>query len=304
MKNRVKVVIKGNGNTEHSPSAQKKFWFMTFNNYLDYGKDGNEISEIFKKLCVKFKMQEEIGNESKIIHLQGNFHMKKAYRLSEMKNIIYQANWSITRNMEAAFDYCAKSDTFTGKRWIFGFPEPIEIIEETDMRPFQKDLLEICLEKPDKRKIYWIYDEFGNAGKTQFLKYMNVKHGAVFSYGGKKTDIINLVFNNKKYLIEKKNAIMFYNFPREIDNKCISYDSMEQIKDGCISNTKFEAGCFCCNAPHIIVFANCLPNISKLTIDKWVIKTIDPINYCLMDYKMDVEMDGEMDYIMDDSIWV
>ena len=128
---------------------------------------------------------------------------------------------------------------------------------------------------------------------------MHVKHGAVFSYGGKKSDIINLVFNNKKYLIEKKNTIMFYNFPREIDNKCISYDSMEQIKDGCISNTKFEAGCFCCNAPHIIVFANCLPNLSKLTIDKWVIKTIDPINFSLMDYKMDEKMDLEMDCTMD-----
>ena len=204
MKNRVKVVKTGDGNTKSSPAPQKKFWFLTFNNYLDFGKDGNEIYEIFSKLCIKFKMQEEIGNESKIIHLQGNFHMKKSYRLEEMKNILYNAHWEWTRNMDAAMDYCAKSDTCTGKKWSFGFPEPIEIIEENDMRPFQKDLLKICLEKPDKRKIYWIYDEFGNAGKTQFLKYMNVKHGAVFSYGGKKTDIINLVYNNKKYLTEKK----------------------------------------------------------------------------------------------------
>ena len=257
---------------------------------------------------MKFKFQEEIGEISKIRHLQGNVEFKKAYRITELKNIIYQAHWEATRNADAAFSYCEKEETCCGNKWSYGFPEEIEIIADKDLRPFQKELLDICLSKSDKRKIYWIYDKYGNAGKTQFLKYMFVKYGAIFSYGGKKADIINLVFNNKKYLLESKNKIMFYNFARDIDNKCISYESMEQIKDGAISNTKFECGCFVCNAPHIIVFANCTPCLAKLTADKWIIKTIDPINYELKDYKMDEEMNNEMDVDMvapmDDSIWV
>lgn len=308
VKKSVNVVNAGDGNTDSSPTRKKnkqlREWFFTFNNYLNFGKSGDEYFEKFKNLCSKFKFQEEIGEISGIVHLQGNLLFKKSYRITELKNIIYQANWGPTRNSDAAFSYCEKEDTATGKRWSFGFPEEIEIIKDKDLRPFQKELLEICLGKPDRRKIYWIYDEYGNAGKTQFLKYMFVKYGAIFSYGGKKSDIINLVFNNKKYLLESKNKIMFYNFARDIDNKHISYDSMEQIKDGCISNTKFEAGCFCCNSPHIIIFANCLPLMSKLTVDKWVIKTIDPNNYFLMDYKMDVSHGLDMVDEMDDSIWV
>lgn len=59
---------------------------------------------------------------------------------------------------------------------------------------------------------------------------------------------------------------MLYSFPRDIDAKCISDESMEQINDGCISNNKFETGCFCCNSPRVIILANCLPMTSKITV--------------------------------------
>jgi len=261
------------GNTIQSSRVEAYKWFMTFNNYKKHGYNGDMIYEKLKLLVKKLCMQEEIG-ECGTPHLQANMTFIKKIRLTALKKVICdQVNWRQTNNDEAANAYCLKENTRAGKQWTIGMPRPINVI--TELRPFQCDLEDMLELKPDDRTIIWIYDPIGNMGKTQFLKYMNVKHGAVFSYGGKKADIINLVFNNKEYLLEHVNPIMFYSFPRDIDPKCISYESMEQIKDGCISNTKFEAGCFCCNSPHVVVLANCLPIMSKLTSDRWDIRSID-----------------------------
>jgi hypothetical protein len=39
----------------------------------------------------------------------------------------------------------------------------------------------ILLDKPDDRTIYWIYDPNGCCGKSEFLKYMVVKHKTIFT---------------------------------------------------------------------------------------------------------------------------
>jgi len=64
---------------------------------------------------------------------------------------------------------------------------------------------------------------------------------------------------------------------------------METISDGAISNTKFEAGCFVMNKPHIFVFANCLPVFKEMTSERWIIKTIK--NMELIDYSFRNSLD-------------
>lgn len=283
------------GNTETGTRKACKrsealHWQFTFNNYLDVYKNGDEVAEILKNECVKFVFQEEIGEASLIIHLQGYVHFKKKKLLTGVKKLLGdKVHWEVCNNIDACIRYCNKADTHTGKRWSVGFPKEIKIISE--LRPFQISLLEICLETPDDRSIIWVYDDKGNMGKTQFLKYMCVKYNAIFTYGGKKADIINLVFNNKDYLLNNDKAIMLYSIPRDVDNKHISYESMEQVKDGCISNTKFECGCFVCNSPHLIVLANCPPNMCKLTADRWKVFSIND-NYELIDYVEENDIDN------------
>ena len=264
------------GNTEQSLRIERKEcykWFFTFNNFIKYGYNGDNIFNILKPLVKKLAMQEEIGEEG-THHLQASMTFITKKRLTALKKLICdKVHWEETRNEKAALMYCCKEETRNGKQWTVGMPRLINIIKA--LRPFQSDLEDICELEPDDRKIIWVFDPIGNMGKTQFLKYMNVKHNAIFSYGGKKNDIINLVFNNKEYLLNSNNPIMIYSFPRDIEPNHISYESMEQIKDGCISNTKFEAGCFCCNSPHVIILANCLPIFNKLTNDRWDVRTIN-----------------------------
>jgi hypothetical protein len=75
----------------------------------------------------------------------------------------------------------------------------IKIIEE--LRPFQDDLAEMCELEADHGKIVWVLDPLVNMGKTHFLKYMNIKHGTVFS-DDKKNDIIHFLFKCYIHFLE------------------------------------------------------------------------------------------------------
>ena len=69
--------------------------------------------------------------------------------------------------------------------------------------------------------------------------------------------------------------IVVIDLPRNNGNK-VSYDAIESIKNGLICNTKFETGSKGFAPPHIVVFANALPEIEKLSADRWNIVCIDP----------------------------
>ena len=272
----IKMVPNGaiaeNGNTEHSPRNNAYRYCFTFNNYNTFGIDGSNIYTILKKICKKFIFQEEVG-EMGTPHLQGSIWLIKKERITALKKIIHNTiHWEPMRNEKASIDYCSNEDKRNGKVWSFGFPKPIIIIK--DLYKWQQSIVNLVELEASKRNIIWIYDEKGNNGKTELMKYLVHKKQAVFSYGGKCSDIINLAFNNKEYLECSDKPIMIYNFGRDICNENISYKSMEQIKDGCISNNKYECGCFIFNSPHILVFANCLPRRRALTDDRIKIYTI------------------------------
>jgi len=55
----------------------------------------------------------------------------------------------------------------------------------------------------------------------------------------------------------------------------ISYEALEEIKDGLFFSGKYESGMVCINPPHVVVLCNFAPDESKLSKDRWVIKNID-----------------------------
>lgn len=276
----------GDGNTSPSPSRahtdtkcrvnQLKRWFFTWNNPPMEGVE--TVETVFRQYCDKYVFQEEVG-ASGTPHLQGQIWLKKAMRYSEFK-LPKEIHWEKTRNEDAAEAYCSKLETRSGRTLKWGFKMEVKIID--DLRPFQKSLRDIITGPVDGGKIHWVYDPEGQLGKTEFLRYMNVKHGVPFTYGGKCADIINLVYNAREYMENTDRAALIYNFGRDTDMDKVSYKSMEQVSDGCISNSKFEAGCFVCNKPHVVVLANGLPDRSRLTESRWKIYTIKEL--ALVDY--------------------
>jgi len=264
----------GEGNNRTSPRGQISpaiGWCFTFNNYT------NEIvlkfQEIIEKKCRVGFFNKEVG-ESGTPHLQGYIEFKTKSR--PLNLFPDGAHWAKAKgNQDQNFKYCSKECHNGEMTYSYGFKPIVKVKVITELRPFQITLEEMLLGPVNEGKVIWVYDPTGQCGKTEFLRYMYIKHGMPFSYGGKASDIVNLVFNHKDYLMRDNRAVMIYNFGRDTDSEKISYKSMEQISDGCISNTKFETGCFVCNKPHVLVLANCLPKETALTSSRWMLKTIN-----------------------------
>lgn len=255
------------GNTI-SPSSTKSFqispsirWCFTLNNYSNV--DISSIVLCFSKNCKFAIIGDEVG-ESGTPHLQGYCEFVTKCR-PKSKLFIDSIHWEKAKgNREQNVDYCSKQRVI----YSLGMPKPIKVIET--LYSWQKDILDIYLSEPDDRSIYWFWDEKGNIGKSAFIKYMIVKHKILFCSGGKHTDIMNLVFNQD---MDNCSCVMF-DIPRA-NRGCISYSSLESIKNGMVCNTKYETGVKVFNSPHVFVFANFPPdNESMLSEDRWVISKL------------------------------
>lgn len=250
----------GGGNTISPPSSQISpaiRWCFTLNNYTDF--EYSSIVYIFEAKARLFIIGDEVG-DSGTPHLQGYVEFKQKCRplgLFSFKRI----HWEKSKgSKEENIAYCSKQKVLAS----FGLPKPIKVID--NLYKWQQDIEDIILQEPDDRKVYWFWEENGNVGKSAFIKYCCVKHKVAFCCGGKYADIMNLIFNTD---MDKVNCVMF-DIPR-CSNGCISYSSIESIKNGLVCNTKYETGFKVFNSPHVIVFANHHPDTEMLSDDRWVI---------------------------------
>lgn len=259
----LEILENGNTNSKiktNKQSIQLTKYCFTYNNYKK--EEIETILSMLKPICKKFVFQEEVGANG-TPHLQGSIWLNTKMRTSQF-GLPKQIHWEKMRNEKACIAYCQKSETAIGKPYLFGkFPTPIKIIEE--LKDWMKPIEALTLEEPDDRIINWYWEGVGGIGKSQFTKYMIVKHKCLFLSGGKMADIMNLVFNQD---MDECRTIIF-DIPRA-NMGSISYAALESIKNGMICNTKYETGVKIFNPPHIIVFANFPPSqIEKLSEDRW-----------------------------------
>lgn len=253
------------GNTKTSLRiATSLYWCFTLNNVTEEEFDilKNEIC----LHCLDYRVQEEIGEEG-TPHLQGFIHCKKRIRPMETFSC-KRIHWEKCRSPKHSREYCSKEETATG-RYILDTIEPIKLIVPD--RPWQCQILSIISEEPNDRTIHWFWENVGNTGKSAFTKYLCVRNGALM-ISGKSGDCKYAVI---KYHEEKKRypKIIIFDIPRtNIDY--INYEAIESIKNGCFFSGKYESSQVIMNSPHIIVFANCAPDLSKLSNDRWNIVNI------------------------------
>lgn len=216
-------------------------------------------------------------------HIQGFSKLERKQRPSALAKIIrteleiLMKDFSISvqpaHDTNALSKYSMKSDTrvnnlvFSDHAIYLG----VDLPKLENLYPYQKDLYQMCLSKPDDRLIYWIYDKIGNTGKSKFCKFMSYHIKTPKLDYGKTSDILNLVSkypNSNAYLFNLTRAK-----PMQIGEQDL-YSTLESCKDGHFCNTKYNTEMVLQNPAHIIVFANHYPQINLMSLDRWRIMTI------------------------------
>lgn len=251
------------GNTIPKPKqiSPAKHWCFTLNNYSD--KDIRSISS--NSSIKKYIFQEETGKEG-TPHLQGYIEFNEKVRPINMfdNNKIH---WEKCRDIKKSIDYCSKEETRTGKIYTnLALKRVDKRLESFVPNIWQKDLLDLLQREPDDRTVIWVYDEKGGKGKSLFAKWLCHKHNDVTCVTmNKSADILTVV--------EDTCRVFMIDLPRSYDVTYTPFNAIEQIKNGFVTEGKLKktARQLSFAPPHVVVFSNDVPELKKLSEDRWKI---------------------------------
>jgi len=260
------------GNTKPSPKriAPAKQWCFTFNNYTE-----NDVSSLLahKRFqgAKKYMFQEEIG-ESGTPHLQGFIVFQTKIRPLSLK-LSKKIHWEKMKgNVFENIKYCSKNNTVYGKCYYKGCKPFKEIvsIEQSEFYDWQISLLNIIQNCDDDRIIHWVYEKTGGVGKSTFCKWLAIHEQAVIC-GGKAADMKYML--TQRLIRGDSTDLIIFDIPRSKLNR-ISYDGMEEIKNGLFCCTKYETCMTIMNSPTVIIFANDEPKYKAISLDRWEVYEI------------------------------
>lgn len=164
---------------------------------------------------------------------------------------------------EAFSSVCAQYPSFV-ESYIRDQHEP-PVVESHTLRTWQQELVDLTVDVPDSRKIYFVVDEEGNAGKSWLASYMETNLDKVVQVmkPGKYADMA--------YGYVEETEVFILDCPRSKQGDYIQYDFLESVKDGRMFSMKYESRMKRFKPPHLFVFMNQAPDMEKLSIDRYVL---------------------------------
>ncbi len=259
------------GGNIKTPSAKHRgrSWFLTWNNYSE--ENVTQLTQHMGKYADRYMIQEELA-ESGTRHLQGFFVLNNATSETALWNKFDKMYCRKLKSEEGAMLYCSKEETRNGRQWIGGYPEEVpDPLEGKELKRWQAKILKKISADPHDRKIYWYWEEKGRVGKTTLAKHICLKNKDAIYVGGKASDVKCAI---AKIVEEGRNPrIVMFDFPRSCRDY-VSYQALEEVKNGIFFSGKYESGMCLFKIPHVLVFANFSPAESMLSADRWCIRKI------------------------------
>lgn len=251
---------------DRSSRIRSRSWCFTFNNPGD--TDIERILAFFTSTRASYVFQEERGDEKETPHLQGFVRWVNAREFAAVKSGIGgNPHIEKCKHPKEAITYCSDPGKRHGGIWN----SPDIVIRRVEVpvinQRWQRLLDEyISTVEPDPRLINWVVDQVGGAGKTNMCKYLRAKYGGIYITGGKGPDIKYAV---SEFIKSNGNpAIILFDFPRSTEGH-ISYQSIEEIRNGILFSTKYESTDVSFPPCHMFCFSNFYPDESKLSADRW-----------------------------------
>lgn len=235
-------------------------------------------------------MQGECG-ENGINHVQGFIHMAVKVRVGTLGTALHEAlehkNLNIrpcsTNGRAVAAQYCMKETTRvilpvakTGgkcQKELNPYMAKLKMLSilPTKLLPWQQALLDSFQETPHLRRVTWLHDEHGRAGKGTFCRYLMCKvAGTIVLDHGKAADLFTAVAD----YVDKFGApnVVVFDLARAVPRGLPQddlYVAIEKIKDGCFIAPKHHSRVVAYAPPHVVVMANHAPDLTKLSKDRW-----------------------------------
>lgn len=282
-------------------------WFLTINN-----PESEDLPMIPGEVFAVW--QKEVGAECGTPHIHATLIHKNAVSFNKVKATHPRAKIQRVKCVPAAIKYCSKEETRVNGPWergerpkgkgkrsdiehardalLDGADDAYMITHHADVvakyprfmtqcrnvakaaatelellphpHYWQKEVLDLVKTKPDDRKVYWFFDPDGGKGKSALGRHLRDFHNAFYTKGGKSMDIT--------YSYDFQ-SIVIMDYVRDSE-EYVNYGVMEMFKDGLVTSNKYESTTKRCNPPHILVFANFMPNTSKMSRDRWVIREL------------------------------
>lgn len=256
-----------NDTNEVTPGNTKSRHFtLTINNYTDADV------QLLKTFPQKSTFQAEVGEQG-TKHLQCVISFDNARSFSAVKKAFPRAHIEVCKRLNSSIQYCMKDDTKDtgGIRHSSHVPILRDPMDGLVWKTWQTEVIGIIKSVPDSRKIYWYYEYKGCTGKSTLAKHIIMKYKNATYVAGKSGDMLYALTT----VLDKNPFIdtIIIDIPRCVEN--ISFNALEQIKNGMIFSTKYESGMKVFNPPHVICFSNELPKLEKMSQDRWVVRQID-----------------------------
>lgn len=285
------------------PEKKTRMYLLTINNPTE--EEVDTIEELHDDdLVVDLIGQYEKGEKEGTLHIQLLINWKNPRTFNGVKKLFPRAHIEPAKHLVKAAKYCWKDDTRVEdkptwrkigsksleREWhkrtreqeqeevshkivVKGTKDPLE---GKELKWWQEEILELYETEPDERKIYWYYDEEGGVGKTSFTKSLYIRYDDVLLCTGSVRDskyvVAQWIMANEK---KRHPRMIIYDIARSQDSEKISYQGLEELKNGIFTNTKYESSGIAYNCPHMIIFSNRPPDEDKISPDRWVIKNID-----------------------------
>lgn len=251
----------GLGNTK--PNLRARGWAFTI---FDIKEDTKYlISQIFNQWIIGDETCPETGRP----HLQCYGYRKTQITLSKLKKVWPTVHFEVAKGKPwENYVYCSKGGKFESNMKIDAPVKPVKTISEDELYDWQKKVLSICKEEPDDRTIWWFWEPIGNVGKSAFCKFLAVHYEAIVITTSKSADIATCIENERNLYI--------FDFPRSCEGFC-PWNGIEQLKNGLITEAKLKkkAKTTIINCPHVICFANWVPENIPLSPDRLKIERIE-----------------------------
>jgi len=145
---------------------------------------------------------------------------------------------------------------------------PLPVLVNAPLNDWQTLLHNQLQAEADDRTITFYVDEDGGKGKSFFCRYYLTHYAEktqVFSIG-KRDDIAHAILETK--------SIFLFNMPRG-GMEYLQYTILEQLKDRMIFSPKYNS---CTKLlwfiPHVIVFCNEQPDLTKMSADRCIVITL------------------------------